>query len=226
MQLFALGKHQPAMLLRRMAGSARPEDHLDCMRNCNPIDPCTPLLPIIQAGHGMNCREHVDEVRVTGTPFCQVFLIQAGGRRANGQKLVEGDELAVLLRAHRVSGSKPVESAALDWFNNLHGHLLEAVAIWRRLSRLHQQSHAFQNIAGRFSSPRPQWTMDACGAVLLVMLMLQVAHQSVRLDGFAAKKFFYLTSVEVAVAVMLVQGIGVPAVVQTHRVLSKPCLSG
>jgi hypothetical protein len=95
--LFALDKRHGSLLFSHMVGSARPEDHLDYVRDYHRIDPRTPLLLKCEAGQWMHCHEHFDATRVATDPFYRDFLIHAGGRWASGIKLVEDDDIAVLL---------------------------------------------------------------------------------------------------------------------------------
>jgi PAS domain-containing protein len=141
------------MLFSHMVGSARPEDHLDYVRHYHRIDPRTPLLLTTHAGQWMHCHEHFGQAQVNADPFYQDFLIPAGGRWASGIKLVEDDELVVMLGVHRGFGNQPLEPAALDWLNNLRGHLTDAIAIYRHLSALHQKLHAGQLILDAMHQP-------------------------------------------------------------------------
>jgi DNA-binding CsgD family transcriptional regulator len=152
-QLFALDKRNGSMLFSHMVGSARPEDHLDYVRTYHRIDPRTPLLLQYQAGNWMHCHEHFDAQHVAADPFYQDFLIPAGGRWASGIKLVDDDEIAVLLGVHRGFNSQPLEAAALDWLNRLRPHLIEAIAIYRHLSAVHQALHAGQLILDAMHQP-------------------------------------------------------------------------
>ena len=152
-QLYARDKRHGSMLFSHMVGSVRPEDHLEYLRTYHRIDPRTPLLLQHESGHWMHCHQHFDAAHVATDPFYQDFLIPAGGRWVSGIKLVEDDDIAVLLGVHRGFNHQPLETAALDWLNRLRPHLIEAIAIYRHLSATHQALHAGQLILDAMHQP-------------------------------------------------------------------------
>ncbi len=152
-QLCALDKRHGSMLFSHMVGSVRPDDHLAYLRTGHRIDPRMPLLLRHEPGHWMHCHQHFDAAHVATDPFYQDYLIPAGGRWVSGIKLVEDDDIAVLLGVHRGFDQEPLEAAALDWLNCLRPHSIEAIAIYRHLSAEHQALHAGQLILNAMHQP-------------------------------------------------------------------------
>lgn len=135
-QLLAIDRRSGGVQFSHAAGQT-PEAHLDYVRTYHRIDPRIPLIMDRPLPGWLHCSELIDEQRVAIDPFYQDFLIPYGGRYVTGTKLVDDEELVVILAVLRGVGQPPVEPETVRWMDGLRGHFVEAIANYRHLASLH-----------------------------------------------------------------------------------------
>lgn len=159
-QIIAFNKSQGGVSFSHYGGYAPPESHLGYIRHYHRIDPRTPaLLRQTQLDRWAHCHEIVSEEQVANDPFYQDFLIPFGARWVSGVKLMEDEQIIIVLAVLRGVGRQPLEPAVLRWLDRLRGHLSEAVAIYRHVAALQRQASGGQALLDLL--PHPMLLIDA-----------------------------------------------------------------
>lgn len=132
--MMGMDRQRRGILFSHCGGSAMPEAHLDYVRTWHRSDPGIELLESAQARTWVHCHEHFDEERVATDPFWQEFLIPFGGRYRSSTKILDDEDLTVILAVH--SHEQPLGANLLDGLESVRGHLGEAMVIYRHLRAL------------------------------------------------------------------------------------------
>ena len=137
--LIGVDKRSLGVRFSHTGGHAPAEMHLDLLRRYHQIDERLPVVVQNDRDTWFHCHEHFDERHVARSPFYQEFLIPYGGRYVSGIKLVDDDDMVVVMGIHRGSGSRPLDAATLTWVERLRVHMIEAIAIYRHLRDIHAE---------------------------------------------------------------------------------------
>lgn len=151
--LAAIDKRAQRVLFSHIGGPANPAANLEYVRKYFKLDLRTGLLLSNPAGTWIHCHEHLDEAHVARDPFFQEFLIPYGGRYATGIKLIDDDEMAVVMSAQRGIGNAPLAADDVAWFGRICRHMIEALGIYRQQRALHLEFSAVRTVLDRFTHP-------------------------------------------------------------------------
>jgi DNA-binding CsgD family transcriptional regulator/PAS domain-containing protein len=142
-QILGLFKSTGAIAFSFEGGQLSPEAALQFVAHYHAINPRFGLGPLLRDGNWVHDREHLDDDFVARDPFYQDYLIPFGGRYASATKLIDDDDLLVLLTLHRGVGKSPLDDARVAEVDRIRGHLERALRI-----HLRRQSSRPMSVAG------------------------------------------------------------------------------
>lgn len=152
-QMFALDKRNGTALFSHYGGGARAEAHLAYLQTYQRIDPRAPMVMASRTTDWFHCHQVFTDDMVAASPFYQDFLIPVGARYVSAIKLVDDDDMGVLLAILRGVGTQPLEPGTLAWLDSLRFHMAEALAIARHLGSLHLERMVGQTVLDRLAQP-------------------------------------------------------------------------
>lgn len=97
----------------------------------NPRIPATANLPV---GTWFHDHEHFP-APVFEQPFYREFLVPYGGKFCSATKLLDDDEMFVVIAAHTRRGRPPLAPSQVTLLERFRTHLVQAIDVYRRLQR-------------------------------------------------------------------------------------------
>ena len=151
--ILGVNKRNGGILFSHHGGEATAQTNLDYVRTYHRIDPRTPLAAASKTDAWFHCHEHFDDAYAASSPFYQDFLIPYGGRYMSIAKIIDDDDLVVMMGVHRGSRKAPLDADSLLWLGRIKGHLTEAMSIYRHLRELHYEHAAGRHLLDGFVYP-------------------------------------------------------------------------
>lgn len=129
--LFGLARHNRDARFVCEGGLSGPEFALDYLRVYHRIDPhIGPALALgCERGEWVHCQDRFDDDFIARDPFYQEFLLPRGGRYTSCAKLLDGEDVTVLLLMQRGRGRPPLAEADIALFDRLRRHLVAALRL-------------------------------------------------------------------------------------------------
>lgn len=137
--LFGVANGNRDALFACEGGLSGPEPPLEYLRVYHRIDPHVgPALALSpEPGNWLHGQHRFDDEFIARDPFYQEFLLPQGGRYTACAKLLEDEDMAVLLLMQRGQGQPPLADEDIALFDRLRRHLASAVRLQlERLGRL------------------------------------------------------------------------------------------
>src|SRR5690606_2570217 len=112
-------------------GLSGPEFALEYLRVYHRIDPhVVPALALAsEPGQWVHCQDRFDDDFIDRDPFYQEFLLPRGGRYTSCAKLLEDEDMAVLLLMQRGQGRPPLSPDEIAIVDRLRRHLASALRL-------------------------------------------------------------------------------------------------
>lgn len=142
-QIIGVDKKRGSLLFSFEGGTTLPpEAALDYLRTYHALNPRLGPALALTGQNWMHCHELFDESYVAKDRFYQEFLIPYGGRYLSGTKLMDNEDVLVLLGAMRGNGNPPLAPADIEWLEDVRMHLTQALSMHLHLK------HIYGRVAG------------------------------------------------------------------------------
>jgi hypothetical protein len=151
--ILGLNKRTGGILFSHHGGEATAQTNLDYIRTYHRLDPRTPVAAANKTDIWFHCHEHFDDAYAASSPFYQDFLIPYGGRYMSIAKIVDDNDLVVMMGVHRGSRKVPLDADTILWLDRIRCHLIEAMSIYRHLRELHYERAAGRQLLDGFLYP-------------------------------------------------------------------------
>jgi DNA-binding CsgD family transcriptional regulator len=152
-QLIGLDKRSGTLMFSLEGGRHPPESTLDYLRHYHSLNPRVGPSLALAPGQWLHCHELFDDDYVANSPFYQEFLIPYGGRYLSGTKIIDNDDVLILLGAMRGNGSLPLNREEIAYLERVKHHLVEAMGIYLHLRQTYAEAGIGKQLLNEFRYP-------------------------------------------------------------------------
>ena len=134
-QITGVGKRAMATRFSWDGGTVPAQVWLDYFTRYHAINPRIPLGVALEVGEWQHDHELFPAEIYEESPFFREFLIPYGAKYCSATKLIEDDDMVVLLAAHLKRDRPPLTEAQTALLDRVRCHLVLAIEVYRSLQR-------------------------------------------------------------------------------------------
>jgi len=130
-----IGKHAMATRFSWDGGSVPAQVWLDYFTRYHAINPRIPPSMNLEVGGWQHDHKLFPAEIFQESPFFREFLIPYGAKHCSATKLIDDDDMSVILAAHLKRDRPPLTEAQVALLDRIRCHLVQAIEVYRSLQR-------------------------------------------------------------------------------------------
>lgn len=153
LQITGLDRRTGAVRFSWDGGFAPAQAWLDYFTHYHRINPRVPLGLELKVGAWQHDHEILPQPVIEQDPFFKDFLVPYGGCYCSATKLLEDDEIVVILAAIAHSQRPPLTESEISLLERFRTHLIQSIHVYRTLQRGHTESLIARRMLDALAQP-------------------------------------------------------------------------